>query len=228
MKIYSSPICPFVQRVNAVLEAKKVQYEVEYLDLMNLPDWFLKISPNAEVPVLVTDNNVALFESFAICEYLEDMYPPKLHPNDPEKRALHRAWARQAVTQYLVQCSTQRSASEEILQEKTANFVQLFAKVEKVLGDGPFFDGEQLSMVDTAWIPILHRSDLIKIYTGYDFLDGYPKVIKWQQTLLNTDVLKKSVPDMFEEYFVQFYLNEERYLGRVMNAGHKLVQGQRN
>jgi glutathione S-transferase len=72
MKIYSSPICPFVQRVNAVLEAKNVQYEVEYLDLMNLPDWFLKILPNAEVPVLVTDNNVALFESFAICEYLEE------------------------------------------------------------------------------------------------------------------------------------------------------------
>ncbi len=83
-------------------------------------------------------------------------------------------------------------------------------------------------MVDTAWIPILHRSDLIKTCTGYDFLDGYPKVIKWQQALLNTDVLKKSVPDMFEEYFVQFYLNEDRYLGRVMNAGRKLAQGQRN
>ncbi|MDH3857244.1 MAG: glutathione S-transferase family protein, partial [Gammaproteobacteria bacterium] len=167
MKIYSSPICPFVQRVNAVLEAKGVHYEVEYVDLMNLPDWFLKISPNTEVPVLVTDNNVALFESFAICEYLEEMYSPKLHPSDPEKRALHRAWARQAVTQYLVQCSTQRSATKEILEEKTENFVRLFAKVEKVLGDGPFFDGERLSMVDTAWIPILHRCDLIKTYTGF-------------------------------------------------------------
>ena len=228
MKIYSSPICPFVQRVSAVLEAKKLKYEVEYIDLMNLPDWFIEISPNAEVPVLVTDNNAALFESFAICEYLEEMYPPYLHPKNSEQKAIHRAWARQAVTQYLVQCSTQRAATEEILEKKAKDFVQLFAKVEKVLGDGPFFVGEKLSMVDTAWIPILHRSDLIKTYTGYDLLDGYPKVIKWQQTLLNTDVLKKSVPDMFEEYFVQFYLNEERYLGRLMNAGHKLVQGQRN
>ena len=225
MEVYSSPICPFVQRVNAVLEAKRVRYEVEYVDLMNLPDWFLEISPNAEVPVLLTDNNVALFESFAICEYLEETYPPKLHPDDPEKRALHRAWARQAVTQYLVQCSTQRSPTKEILQERTADFVRLFAKVEKVLGDGPFFQGERLSMVDTAWIPILHRCDLIKSHTGFDFLRGYPKVIKWQQALLNAEALKQSVPDEFEEYFVQFYLNEERYLGRLAHARGEQTPG---
>ena len=221
MKVYSSPICPFVQRVNAVLEAKKVPYEIEYIDLMNLPGWFAEISPNAKVPILVTDNNVTLFESFAICEYLEEMYPPALHPNDPEKKALHRAWSRQAVAQYLVQCSTQRSASREILEQKTAEFIRLFAKVENVLGDGTFFDGEQLSMVDTAWIPILHRSALIKKYTGFEFLDGYPKVIKWQQALLETDALKNSVPDMFEKYFVEFYLNEERYLGQLMKANSK-------
>jgi glutathione S-transferase len=228
MKVYSSPICPFVQRVNAVLEIKKLQYEIEYVDLTNLPDWFLEISPNAEVPVLVTDNNVPLFESFAICEYLEEMYPPRLHPDDPEKRALHRAWARQAVTQYLVQCSTQRSATKEILREKTKNFTQLFTKVETKLGEGPFFDGERFSMVDAAWIPILHRCDLIKTYTGFDFLDGHPKVKKWQQALLGTDALKKSVPDNFEDYFVQFYLNEQRYLGRLMNAGHEPARKQVN
>jgi glutathione S-transferase len=100
--------------------------------------------------------------------------------------------------------------------------------VEKTLGAGPFFDEEQFSMVDTAWIPILHRCDLIKTYSGFDFLDGYPKVKKWQQALLDTDVLKKSVPDMFEDYFVQFYLNEQRYLGRLMNSGHELVQRQTN
>ena len=225
MKVYSSPICPFVQRVNAVLEAKKLKYEVEYVDLMNLPDWFIEISPNAEVPILETDNNAVLFESFAICEYLEEMYSPDLHPKNSEQKAIHRAWARQAATQYLVQCSTQRSATEEILEKKTEVFVQLFAKVEKVLGDGPYFDGVKLSMVDTAWIPILHRSAIIKQFTGFDFLKDYPKVIQWQQALLETDVLKNSVPEMFEEYFIQFYLNEERYLGRLMNASEEIAHG---
>jgi glutathione S-transferase len=83
-------------------------------------------------------------------------------------------------------------------------------------------------MVDTAWIPILHRCDLIKTYTGFDFLEGYPKVEKWQQALLGTDVLNKSVPDNFEDYFVQFYLNEERYLGRLMNADREPARKQVN
>lgn len=216
MKLYSSPICPFVQRVQAVLTAKNLEYEVEFVDLMNLPDWFLALSPNAAVPVLVTDDNVPLFESFAICEYLEESFPPALHPADAKKKALHRAWARQAVSNYLVQCSTQRSASKEILEEKTVEFVRVFAMVEKVMGEGPYFDGEKLSMVDIAWIPLLHRSAIIKKYTGYDFLKGFSKVTQWQQALLQTDVLKKSVPDVFEDYFVQFYLNEDRYLGRLM------------
>ena len=218
MKVYSSPICPFVQRVLAVLEAKQLPYEVEYLDLMNVPDWFLKISPNAEVPILVTDDNVPLFESFAICEYLEDCYPPALYSNDSTKKALQRAWARQAVTNYMVQCSTQRSPTEEALNQNTIEFVRLFEKAERILGEGPYFSGQQLSMVDAAWIPILHRSAIIKKHTGYDFLEGFPKVVLWQQALLETDVLKNSVPDVFEGYFVQFYLNEERYLGRLVQA----------
>ena len=43
MKLFSSPICPFVQRVKAVLEAKKIPHDVEFIDLMNLPDWLLEL-----------------------------------------------------------------------------------------------------------------------------------------------------------------------------------------
>jgi len=80
----------------------------------------------------------------------------------------------------MVQCSTQRSATKEILDERTAGFVRLFAKLEKVLGDGSCFEGEDLSIVDASWMPILHRCALNKKYTGFDFLTDFPKVIKWQ------------------------------------------------
>jgi len=56
------------------------------------------------------------------------------------------------------------------------------------------------------------------LFTGFDFLDGFSKVIQGQQALLQTDALKNLVPRIFEEYFIQFYLNEERYLGRLMMA----------
>ena len=66
MKIVSFKICPFVQRVTALLEAKTIDYELEFIDLKNKPQWFLDISPHGQVPVLITDHGMPLFESDAI------------------------------------------------------------------------------------------------------------------------------------------------------------------
>ncbi len=45
IKIVSFKICPFVQRVTGLLEAKKIPYELEYISLKDKPQWFLDISP---------------------------------------------------------------------------------------------------------------------------------------------------------------------------------------
>ena len=71
MKIVSFKICPFVQRVTALLEAKGLDYDLEFISLSNKPQWFLDISPNAQVPLLITDEGEALFESDAIVEQLK-------------------------------------------------------------------------------------------------------------------------------------------------------------
>ncbi|WP_236701358.1 glutathione S-transferase family protein [Thalassomonas viridans] len=68
IKIISFKICPFVQRVTALLEAKEVAYEIDYIDLSNKPQWFLDLSPTGQVPVLLTESGEALFESDAIIE----------------------------------------------------------------------------------------------------------------------------------------------------------------
>ena len=65
MKVVSDAICPFAQRVIGVLELKGVDHEVERISLGDKPEWFLKASPNAQVPILIEDRGV-LFESSAI------------------------------------------------------------------------------------------------------------------------------------------------------------------
>ena len=52
-----------------MLEAKKIPYDIEFISLSDKPDWFLKLAPNGQVPVLVTELGTALFESDAIVEY---------------------------------------------------------------------------------------------------------------------------------------------------------------
>ena len=119
MKIISFKICPFVQRVTALLEAKGVSYELEYIDLNNKPQWFLDISPSGQVPVLITDQGQALFESEAIVEYLEEVFPALEPENSPEDKAINRAWSYLAAKNYLVQCSAQRSPDKSVLEARS-------------------------------------------------------------------------------------------------------------
>lgn len=218
MKIVSDIICPFAQRVIAVLELKAIDYEVERISLLDKPEWFLDISPDGKVPILIEDRGV-LFESLVICEYLDEAYgDPKLHPEDPFKRAQHRAWAELAAKNYLVQCPTMRSPTAEVFQEQETKFGTIFDKVEKVLANGPYFEGKRLSMVDAAWYPLLHRSAVIENYSGFDFLARVPKLKRWQKELMRIDELARSVPEEFEDAFVEFYLNEGTYLGQLMRA----------
>jgi len=208
IKVVSFKICPFVQRVTALLEAKKIPYEVEYISLKDKPQWFLEISPTGQVPVLVTESGQALFESDAIVEYLDEIYPFLQPGISPEQRALNRAWSYQATKHYLVQCSAQQSADKEILEERSRKLAQAFAKIEKELGDGPFFNGTTLSDVDIAWLPLLHRASIIQAHSGYDFLAGFSKVKAWQKAILKIGLAEKSVPGDFEQRFTDFYLSE--------------------
>ena len=214
LKVISFTICPFVQRVTGWLEAKGLPYEIEYISLKDKPQWFLDLSPNAQVPVLITESGQALFESDAIVEYLEEAYGP-LNPNrTPEDKAVDRAWSYLASKNYLVQCSAQRSADEATLNERSVKLEKAFATVEKALGDARFFNTSEVGMVDIAWLPLLHRAAIIEKHRGYDFLAGYPQVKRWQQHLLFTGLAEKSVSDDFEAAFSDFYLSEQTFLGR--------------
>lgn len=214
LKVISFKICPFVQRITAMLEAKNIPYEIDYISLSNKPQWFLDISPNGQVPLLVTEEGTALFESDAIAEYLEDAYPAMQESLSAEQKALNRAWSYLGSKQYLVQCGAQSSKDAETLKERTAKLATAFAKVEKVLGDTRFFNSDELSMVDMAWLPVLHRADIIRKESGYNFLAGYPKMQAWQAALMETGLAEKSVSEDFIEPFRSYYLSEKNFLGR--------------
>lgn len=213
IKVISFKICPFVQRVTALLEAKNIPYEIEYISLKDKPQWFLDISPNGQVPILITESGTALFESDAIIEYIEEAYGPLESGITPEQHAKDRAWSYQASKQYLAQCSAQRSHDEETLVERTKKLGKAFEKIEKELGSGPYFKGKSISNVDIAWLPLLHRASVIQKYSCYDFLDKYPKVKAWQSALMSLGLAKKSVSSDFEDIFTKFYLSDSTFLG---------------
>src|SRR5262249_17513816 len=91
-RLISFALCPFVHRATTMLREKGVEFDIEYIDLRNKPEWFLALSPLGKVPGLVVEGGTALFESAAINEFLDETEPPRLLPTDPVERARHRAW----------------------------------------------------------------------------------------------------------------------------------------
>lgn len=217
MKVISFKICPFVQRVTALLEAKNIAYEIEYIDLSNKPDWFLELSPHGQVPVLVTNHGAALFESNAIVEYLEEAYPALQPDISLEQKAMNRAWSTLATKNYLVQCGAQRSSNAAALAERGRKLGQAFDKIEEQLGSSRYFYGDRLGMVDISWLTLLHRAHIIEQSSGYDFIGDRPKLKRWQNELMKTGLAEKSVASDFNEAFSRFYLSDETYLGRGQN-----------
>ena len=221
MKIVSFKICPFVQRVTALLEAKGVEYELEFISLSDKPQWFLDISPNAQVPLLITDEGEALFESDAIVEYIEEVYPP-LRPNlSPVEKARERAWSYLATKHYLPQCGAQRSADQDILTERSQKLNKVFDTIEAQLGDTRFFAGDEIGLVDVAWLVLLHRACIIEQKSGYDFLGSRPKLKAWQDNIMQSGLPAKSVAPEFVADFAGFYLSDQTYLGRGAAAKSK-------
>ncbi|WKY56850.1 glutathione S-transferase family protein [Vibrio sp. SNU_ST1] len=216
IKLVSFKNCPFVQRVMGALVMKNVPFEIEYIELNNKPQWFLDISPNGQVPVLITENDTVLFESDAIVEYLDDKYAP-IEEVSPEQKALDRAWSYQASKHYMPQCGTMASKDKETFDTRLANLQKSFFKAENKLGELPFFKGDYISNVDIAWLPLLHRAFVIKEHSGFDMLESFPKVLKWQAALIESGLTDKTVPADFIEKFSGFYLSNT-YLASLAEA----------
>ena len=216
IKLVSFKNCPFVQRVMGALVMKNVPFEIEYIELNNKPQWFLDISPNGQVPVLITENDTVLFESDAIVEYLDDKYAP-IEEVSPEQKALDRAWSYQASKHYMPQCGTMGSKDKETFETRLANLQKSFQKAENKLGDSDFFKGDYISNVDIAWLPLLHRASVIKEGSGFDMLEGFPKVQKWQVALIESGLTDKTVPADFIEKFSGFYLTNN-YLASLVDT----------
>lgn len=216
IKLISFKNCPFVQRVMGALVTKNVPFEIEYIELSDKPQWFLDISPNGQVPVLVTEDQTVLFESDAIVEYLDDKYAP-IEQVSAEQKALDRAWSYQASKHYMPQCGTMGSKDKQTFETRLANLSKSFAKAEAKLGDSAFFKGDTISNVDIAWLPLLHRAAVIKNCSGFDMLDGFPKVQNWQEALIKSGLTDKTVPVDFVNTFSNFYL-KNTYLASLMNG----------
>ena len=188
-----------------LLRAKDVEFDVTYVNLREKPDWFLEISPHGKVPVLKVGDDI-LFESSAIAEFLDEMVPPRLHPEDPIARAKNRAWTDFTPTFAGALSKIHYAKTREDMEAADADAPTVLTKVEAALAgrgnNGPFFNGPDMSLVDAAYAPFLQRYLLIDEGLKNDVLKDFPLIRAWAETLMADERVTGAVPDNFEDEFI--------------------------
>lgn len=206
------------------MRVKGVEFDVTYINLREKPDWFLEISPHGKVPALKVDD-VALFESNAIAEFLDEMFEPRLHPADPIKRAQNRAWMDFLPTfgwgpglNNVTYC-----ASKEALPEALEAARQRLSRLENAIAqergnDGPYFNGETLCLVDAGYGPFLQRFAISEEVLKTGLLKEFPLVSAWSDALLANETVTGAVPPNFSEEFDKNLERRGTYAWELMRA----------
>lgn len=220
LTLVSHLLCPYVQRAAIALAEKNAPFERVIIDLDAKPDWFLAISPLGKVPLLrvqpADGPETVLFESNVICEYLEETQPgPRLHPEDPLRRAQHRAWMEfgSAILADLWGYETTRDAA--VFEQKRLALADKFARVEAALADGrggPFFDGERFSLVDAVFAPVFRYFELFDTLQDSKAFDKTPKVRAWREALAARPSVRNAVGSDYAQHLRTFLEKHQAYL----------------
>lgn len=188
--LVSHVLCPYVQRAVILLEEKNARYTRKDIDLANKPDWFLELSPLGKTPVLLV-NDIPLFESTVICEYLEETLAPPLHPSNLFEKARQRSWMEFGAAVLNAIAGFYSAQNEFQLEQKAEVLRHQFIRLEQVVEAAPYFSGSQFSMVDAFFGPVFRYFDCFETFYNYDFFAELPKLSLWRQTLNQRMSIKK-------------------------------------
>ena len=191
-----------MQRAVITLNQKNVEHEVTFIDLAEPPDWFLEISPLGKVPVLKIDDEV-IFESAVINEYLDEITGGELQPKDSLQRAKNRAWIEVASDMLGSSYMMKTAADKEGYEKYRDILVAKLHRVENRLGDGPWFNGEQFSLADTAFAPLfMHDAVADNRFSVID-AETMPRLAAWSKRLLELPAVQNSVVPEFEDLYLK-------------------------
>ena len=93
MKLLSSTASPYTRKVRIVLAEKKIECELQPVDVQPVENPVNAHNPLGKIPTLVLDDGTALYDSRVIVEFLDSVSPiSKLIPEGTRDRLAVRRW----------------------------------------------------------------------------------------------------------------------------------------
>ena len=201
MKLYEEKLSSASYRVRIALALKGLEYEPALLDLRkkeHLTEEYRAVNPLRSVPTLV-DGSTRVFESMAICEYLEEKYPsPPLLPPDPAGRARVRQLAQLVacdihplnnlrVLRYLAH---DLHAGDAAREEWSRHWMREgFDALELLIPDAGFCYGSTPTLADVFLVPQVVNAGRVKLDTA-----PWPRISRVFDACMKLPAFEKTRP----------------------------------
>jgi maleylacetoacetate isomerase len=201
LTFYEAVLSSAAFRVRIALALKGLPYESRVFDLRKNEqrnDEYRRVNPLFTVPA-IEEAGAALFESMAICEYLEETHPsPPLLPKAPMDRARVRAMAQ------LVACDIHplnnlrvlRYLSHELKADDAARekwgqhwIREGFDALEKLVSDGDYCFGSSPTLADVFLVPQVVNAGRVNLA-----LTPWPRIQRIYDACMRLPAFDKSHP----------------------------------
>lgn len=196
IQLYYAKGSTFSQRTRVVLLEKAIDFTATEVDLQNKPDWFIQISRYGKVPA-IKHGDVELFESSIINEYLEEVFPkPPLLPSDPAAKAIARIWIDYANTRLVPAFNKLLRGKDSTEQEQgRREFLEALLYVEqegisKLSGNGPYWLGDNFSLVDISFYPWFERLPVLEHFRNFTLPTETPRLQEWWSVVRDRESIK--------------------------------------
>jgi RNA polymerase-associated protein len=195
MTLYSGATDILSHRARIVLAEKGVSYDVINIDAHGKPEDLLELNPYGSVPTLV-DRELALYETNIISEYLDERFPhPPLMPVYPVARAKARLIIYRFDREWMP-LIRKLETGEGDLRAVSKELAGYISQLVPLFNAGPYFMGEEFTLVDCCIAPVLWRLPT----WGITFLPAETKAInKYAEKVFQRDSFQASLTEAEQE-----------------------------
>lgn len=215
MKLLDLSFSPYSARVRMVVRYKNLPITMEKPPATFRTPEFKASFPLGKIPILELDDGTLLPESWAIMEYLEDVFPEKpLRPQDPLARARMRVLGRVAdihmspvffpIFVALRQSAGNSASMAKHLEEQVAAISAELVKMSRVLEEYGLPDDRGLNLGDIALVQnILFIETIFPLFGLANPIDTAPLVVKWWAQVRAVPAIAETIVE-FDQGFRAF------------------------
>jgi len=156
MKLLSAPASPYSRKVRIVLAEKRLECDIERVDVQPSDNPVNEHNPLGKIPTLLLDDGTAIYDSRVIVEFLDNMTAnSRLIPQDNRERIAVRRWEALADgvldAGLLIRYESLRPEGERSatwVDKQAARIRRGLALMESELGARAWCQGERYTLAD--------------------------------------------------------------------------------